>query len=347
MKVMSIERNSISNKTRGIPKNYKNQNLNGFYNFKNSRSPLAFKGKYFPSGFYTDEDIKLAKKYLNIENFLEPLTDEIWESYGNFDKIFHNKKTNESMNEKAKSIVKLMEDLKDEAAIKDMNTKKIKDDLENQKLENEGLRTKKIDLEKNLKTEKIKKKKEEIKLEIKKLDLEMESLKKYKETIKELKLSDYTNILKNEFVNLAQIEKKEKKSGKVTSKLLFPNGIMLVNLEDNINNELIQWLVRKSDCSFEKIDFGGLTEDEALTNIKNIAQKAKDEDKRTLIYIKNFDKFTTPKEENDAMLAKLKAFLSDCAEQYKCTVITNIKDPSKLAYEITAEQRFPVNISND
>lgn len=206
------------------------------------------------------------------------------------------------------------------------------------------------DLEKQIKLEEINTKKNEIKLDRKRLDAEEESLKFEKEIVQEQKFSDYTSVLKNKFIKLVRLEKGESKENldlKNLSKITVPNGIMLTGLDKNTTNWLTEWMVKKSDCNFKKIDFTNLTDNDALKELVNTAQESKTTGKRTLIQIENFDKIAIPTGNNGSLIAKFKAFLESCSEKYKCTVITNVKDPSELAPEITGVQRFPVKIKLD
>ena len=164
-----------------------------------------------------------------------------------------------------------------------------------------------------------------------------------KELIQDQKLSLYTEILQPEFIKKAQLEK----TGKNVNTGAFPNGIMISGLDKKISDELIEWTAKKAGCELKKIDFEKLTEENALKTLIEQAKAVQQSDKRTLIYIENFDKYTQNSQKNEKIISKLKAFLSSCAEKYKCTIIINVKNPSELAPEIKADQRFPIKINLD
>lgn len=291
-----------------------------------------------------------AKKYLNTANFEATLRKEIRD-----DELGVGKKILNTLfggyegkiTSKFNEVIDRISKLKEEIAENTRRVRKLERELENRQSREIRIKQEQAELEKKIKLEEINTRRKKIQLEKKKLEFDKEKINLEKDLLQEQKLSDYTNMLKNEFINLAQIENQERASGKIVSKLTFPNGIMLSGLDKSISNELVEWIVRKADCNLEKVNFADLTNNEVLMSLDKIAQNAEKSDKRTLIYIENFDKFTTPKEENDVIIPKLKAFLTSCAEKYKCTVITNVQDQSRLAPEIKAPQRFKVVVNAD
>lgn len=124
----------------------------------------------------------------------------------------------------------------------------------------------------------------------------------------------------------------------------IPNGIILKNLTGNSLDDVAEWLAESSECELRKVDFSKVSRDEALAILNKIKEEAKETDARTLIQIDNFDRFTTPDEENEKILSALQEFLSSCSEKYKCTVITKADDSAKIDTGIMAVHRFQVQI---
>lgn len=357
--MLIVDKMSSNNKinicsTREISYKSNKQNHNssdGLCSSSYSNKNIKFKGMYFPSGYYTDEEIRLAKKYLHVKNFEHILGDEIWKTgFSGWDRFWTTNNTLKRLNDKINEVKKLMKDMQNEILEKDKKAKQLEQDLENKQIEAEKIHKKQLALEQNIKLEGLNGKKRKIELEKKKIELDEENLKFEKELIFEQKFSKFTNVLKTKFIDLAIIERNAKKENLNTnnsSKIIFPNGIMLTGLDSKDSNKLIQWTSKKADCNLKKIDFTNITIDEALTEIENIAKKSQTSDKRTLIHIENFEKFTKPIEDNQNIIGKLKAFLSSCSEKYRCTVISDVKNPNELTTEIIADHRFQIKINTD
>lgn len=362
MQVQSVKTKQLNNKIySSTPNNTISLNLTA--NAKNadefcfadsSPKDIEFKGKYYPSGYYTDEEIRLAKKYLHIENFWDPLTDELWATYRTFDKMFHNTKTNQKMNSAVEEIKKLMQDLKNELDAEKREAKRISDELARKQAAATAARRREVELQEKIAQEKIKNeklrtievKKAQIQLEKHKLNLEEKKLNEEKDLLQEQKLGNVVEVLKDKFINLIKMENDQVASKDSEKKSIsFPNGIMLSGFEKENMDEIVDWLVKKSGSAIKKLDFNNHDRKSALESIREITNNTNNN--RTLVQIENFAKFTTPTEENETFIAKFKAVLSSFDEKYKCTVITDIEDPSKLASEITAAHRFQVKIKNE
>lgn len=123
-----------------------------------------------------------------------------------------------------------------------------------------------------------------------------------------------------------------------------PNGIMIQGLKPKSLDEVAELLALHSDFNYRKIDFAGLTPEDALRKLGDIARSAKDDSKRTLLQIDNFSRFTAITEGHTSFIPKLKAFLTSCAEKYKCTVVADTEDISKITPEVMAVQRFPIKL---
>lgn len=147
--------------------------------------------------------------------------------------------------------------------------------------------------------------------------------------------------LKNKFVYLALNNRNN------NFEAIIPNGIMIQGLHNNSLEEVAEWLAEKADFNLRKIDFAGITHDEALEKLMDIVKLAKEDPKRTILQIKNFERFTIPTDENRVMIAKLKAFLTSCADKYKCTVIVETDNTSKIASEVMSDHRFQIKLDAD
>lgn len=146
--------------------------------------------------------------------------------------------------------------------------------------------------------------------------------------------------LEDSFITLAKIGR----NGDYDS--IFPNGIMLVGKNSNLS-DVAKWLAKESDCWLEKVDFSSLSKPEAMKRLFYISNKAKEKNKRTLIEINNFERYTTPTEENRSIIGALKSFLSDCGKDYKCTIIAHSDDMSKIDNIVVADHRFQIKIDEE
>lgn len=126
---------------------------------------------------------------------------------------------------------------------------------------------------------------------------------------------------------------------------IFPNGIMIAG-NNIILDDIAQWLAKESCCKLEKVDFTNMSQEEAINALLNISNKAKENNWRTLIEIINFERFTIPTLENRRIIGALKAFLSGCAKDKKCTIIAQTDDISKIDDIVMADHRFQVKIDS-
>lgn len=350
MQIQSINQTKQSNKTYSSkPNNKVEYKLNQSSHVKDEFSSTNKASKKVSFGASLEE---LARRFLHSTNFDSALRDAVKSRYSGAERaaLWVIGELENTISSEVSSVKSLIREMKQELAeeaerLKRQRTRLITYDYD---AEIRSINTQKEEMTKTLKVEGLAKKREQIKLEKNNLDIEEKDLNLEKELVLEQKLSDYTDDIKTKFINKVQLEKEEgKNKNNSPSKLTFPNGIMLSGLDNDINNELIQWTVKKTGCELKKVDFANLTESGALNELNTIAKNAKETNKRTIIHIKNIEKFTTPTQNNAEIIPKLKNFLQKCAGEYKCTVITDVKDPSKLASAITADQRFEVIVKAD
>lgn len=126
----------------------------------------------------------------------------------------------------------------------------------------------------------------------------------------------------------------------------MPNAIMLKGPKSTGKTSIAKALGEQSQCNYVELNKMRSDNKQILDDLENIAKNAKkiyeESKKRTIILV---DEFDTISKSNTDIIGKLKTFLTDSAEKYKCTVITNVENPDKLASEVKAVQRFKVKIN--
>lgn len=291
-----------------------------------------------------------AEKYLHSINFDSALKEELWDkevTIGQaFFNIFNDKadiRISKMFNEIKSKIGEMLKEIEHKEARERNHRAYIRAQELEAEREIERIKEQKEETAKQIKLNNLNSKREQLDLEDAKLNIEEEGIVLEKELLKDQKFSNYSDSLNIKFINLAQ--NKNKIVGNAQS--IFPNGIMLSGFDENSGTELASWVAKKSGCKLKEVNFANLTQEKALETLINLAETSSKANQRTLIHIKNFDKYTTPIEENENIIGKLKAFLSSCALKYNCTVITEVKNPKELAPEINADQRFKVRIDVD
>lgn len=344
MKVQSIKQ-SAQNTTMGFlninekilsPFFKNNQQEDQFVTLKtNKKINFGANAKYY------------AQKYCHADD-LEKLVTDIWENeFTGWQKFWNPDECVSALKRKTEAAIteigKMREEVADEARRQREMEKEIEQTRRWQEREERRLREQEEELQKKLKLDRIQKEKDKLSIEGKKLDIEGQQIELDRKKLRDERLSIYTDSIKSAFISRAQVEKAhpEQKIG------AFPNGIMLIGFDKKTAKDILEWTVANSECRLKTIDFEKLSSDTVLTELSKAAQEAQKTSKRTLLHIVNFDKFTRNIPENQAVIPKLKAFLSNSAEKYKCTVITEVDSTSKLATEITADQRFKVKILAD
>lgn len=302
-----------------------------------------------------------AQKYFRTSNYRSALIDELrrvefdgWEKFCDFfndemapkvrrmaDKIEaritelveEDARKNEEAAEEARELRRARQEAREEAEREREEQRRIEEEIEA-----EIARTNKLNA--------IELKKTQLSLDKEKLAKDEQALGLDKKLLEEQKLGGFARIMREKFVDLATIEKKQKKDVKTTDatpSLIFPNGIMLVDMDKKTEADLLKWAVKEAGCGFHKVDFNELSRDEALTQLRNIHTES--DARRKIVYIENFDKYTRPTQDNETFIGKLKAILSSCADKYKSTIVVNVVNPNHLAPEISAVQRFPVKVT--
>lgn len=285
----------------------------------------SFRGEQFETGFYTDNEIELARKYKYAKNYDTHLRNDIWNSFSGWDRLFGNylNDTQFTFDEVKKLIKELHEnDKKSSSQISSLESK-ISTTVNNIKLKEKEQK----DLEVKIKEQKAKNKEQQ--KEIKKIEIEQKRISYLKDNINNALILPL---------------KAEQEQGRKYIALNSLNGIMVSNASTLMMNSLVNSIKHNSNCEIEKINFEDLKEKEVINRLREISQKAAQKNCRTLIYIENFEKYTVNKAENETIIGKLKNFLQCCSAKYNCIVFTNVDNPKQLSTEINADHRFKIHL---
>lgn len=108
--------------------------------------------------------------------------------------------------------------------------------------------------------------------------------------------------------------------------VIVPNCIMLTGENSELNNRLINYLGKKSNCHFVQIKH---TEN-ILDYLKKAEENYTKSSKRTLLYVDNFEQLINPATAPAHLTTDLKNLMGKSSEKYKTTIIFSTKDASKL-----------------
>jgi SpoVK/Ycf46/Vps4 family AAA+-type ATPase len=113
-----------------------------------------------------------------------------------------------------------------------------------------------------------------------------------------------------------------------------------------VKKTILKALAEQADCNYVEIDMMQ-SDREILTDLLKVAQKSQKDyenngaKKRTMVLLEEFDSISS---ENVPFISKMKHFLSDCAEKYKCTIFMTSIHPIDFGQELFTEQRVPLKI---
>lgn len=281
----------------------------------------VFKGEYYCGKYYTDNQIKTAKKYQYVDDYYNLLfgkfLDEESGFFTSFDTAFDRAMT------RMKPIEELVEYFQAINKQKDEELEKISKDLSDLKTKQQDLDNDIDAIAKDLDNEKrlAQKKKEEVESYL--------GMQKRSKKVKE--------ILNEKFIKLA---KAENIGGVNQSKITFPNGILISGLDEESMANVVSYCADQSDMGLKIIDFKKVEPKNVINVLAKTTKETKFSGRRNIIYIKNFDIYSKPDINNDEIIPKLKALLSNCSSQRKCTIFINYDKPKELSPEITADHRF-------
>ncbi len=156
------------------------------------------------------------------------------------------------------------------------------------------------------------------------------ALEKVKHTEEVQKLK---NQLKEAFSDRVNMEKRNEP-------VKMPNCIMLVDEHDDLSKELVNWIGENSECNFKKLaDSNKDTLQETLADTLDEAKETFDKTKiRTLIAVEDFGDLITPEKNKLANIEGLKKIMNTCANA-GATIIFREKNPSRLNSEAIQPHR--------
>lgn len=302
----------------------KSQNSENKENKVQSNIKVNFKGKYFPSGYYDDNEIRLAKSYMHLDNLddrWEAITDDIWDGFSWTKRKFNHKKATKEMNDTHDRVSKLIDDLKKEKKDKEANFKNKIKDLEAQLKENDDKKTQLLKDKKQALIDKNKREKAEDEKRIKEIKEKTAELKKIRLAKEDLRI-EYVDKVENNIEDL-------------------PNGIMLTGISSESVGKLFKAVAEGTNSNYIKMDFNNLERENVVKEILKVKKNASKEDNKTILHIENFDRYTIPIEENDEIVPKLKSFLCKSADS-NITIMVHCDNPQKLSNEVYGDHRFKV-----
>lgn len=167
----------------------------------------------------------------------------------------------------------------------------------------------------------------------------MQKLKNSEDNISNSNIINFIDKVQSSFADLITREKEGRKAS-------FPNCIMLVGEDKELNNKIIKLTGKNCKAKFEELN----SNNGIIQKLRESGSLYRDSAKRTLLHIKNLSTLLNPKESSSDIIESLKSVMSSCAENYGSTLIFNSTDPEKLdkiAIEPHRVKRIDVNINNN
>ena len=268
---------------------------------------VTFKGRQYPSGYYYDDEITTAKKYMG---------------YSGSDIIEHiASKTHKELNANITTYMSLYHGnypfFRGVLALGTAGLSELSDQVEYriQKKQNATKAheyAKRIsDLRSDLKNERLNEENEAASISRK----ESLIIKEYDDNKNKIKEES----LKPNLLDLFQ----SAKEGKIVS---MPNCVMLTGQSTEATNDLIEWTGRNVNGNFVQVDH----KDNILQHLVAAEKNHKETGNRTLLYVKNFDNLLNSSITPDHVIADLKNLMAKASDKYHSTFIFSTQDPSKL-----------------
>ncbi|MDD3436975.1 MAG: hypothetical protein PHC64_07490 [Candidatus Gastranaerophilales bacterium] len=329
---MQINRVTLAKSKKYFKSDRISLNDNSNKNCLNSPKNLSFKGKQYPSGYYTDEEISDAKRYMNS-------TGTPWEK-GLYDAKYQELKARGWVPDirRARVIGGICTIGLTEIGFYVNNTMDAKTHVER-------VACLISDLKKEERTRSVQQ------AQLRELEKERERLAARHAAARaiqqeaEAKIAHETEVHKihtkllAEFSDRVDIERKG-------SNVEIPNCIMLIDPHDDLSKELIDWTGRNSDCNFVKLaDADNDTLHRGLWDtLVKAGETFEATKRRTLIHVEGFDRLITAATNAPESIAALKDVMCSCAQDYGSTIIFRTKDPSKLVVEAIQPHRVAAQI---
>ncbi len=289
-------------------------------------------GIKFKTGDYSEKEVELAKKYLDKNDFVKQLRDDIWEQllsgwerfWGDIDidTIPHLKK-----------VVKLMDELRnDKISEKSKSIADINKSIEELKSSSNSQKEANAKLEEEL---------ENINAQVISRAGKISALK-----IKQKKIKAIQEYMDRYIMNVKLEHELQKENPKATNIALSKlNGVMVTGIEDSTWRQLLNWIGMETKQPISFVDFNKFSQKEVLKAIKSHSSKAEETNQRSILVLENIEKYTIASPENNSFIAKLKNYLQQSSSKYKTNVFVHTEVPEKLNSEVVAEQRFPIKIN--
>lgn len=154
-------------------------------------------------------------------------------------------------------------------------------------------------------------------------------------------------------------DQKEKLKTLFIKKILFeqhgvdfkmPNGILFYGPPSTGKTLFAKALAEQSGCNIDEIDIMQ-TNDEIMSDLVNSGHKSLENyknsgngKKRTILLLDELDSIARPYKDNKNSIDKLKFFLSNCSDKYKCTVVMTIINPRSIDPELLTDSRMQLKI---
>ena len=289
---------------------------------------LDFNGITVNKHFYTDQEYRLAKKYLNSSNFDTPLRDEIWNAKSGWDRFWGSyiEDTKFTFNE----VKRLIKDLKDEMVAKTRESQLLREKKAQKEAEINALKEKQDEERCLLYGQQILNRRQQIRLD--KLKNEEDKRTYIQKTL-------------NDRVLMPLKAEREMNVGERSIDLNALNGIIFKNFGDKDYNETLKWLAEQSGCEIVSLDFGKLSLKDAFGALLEAFKHASGKKERTFVRVDNLEKHLVSNSiSHKKAIGKLKHLLQKCSEQYKSILLVNTKNENVLMQESGAPQRFGVKL---
>lgn len=277
---------------------------------------------------YTDQEYRLAKKYLNSSNFDTPLRDEIWNAKSGWDRFWGNyiEDTKFTFNE----VKRLIKDLKEEMAAKAREIQLLQERTAQKQAEINALKQRQEEEKCLLYGQQILNKRQRIHLD--KLKNEEEKRTYIQKTL-------------NDRVLMPLKAEREMSAGERSIDLNALNGIIFKNFSAKDYNETLKWLTEQSGCEIVSLDFSKLSLKDAFGALLNVFKHASGKKDRTFVRVDNLENHLVSNSiSQKKAIGKFKHLLQKCSEQYKSILLVNTKNENVLMQESGAPQRFGVKL---
>ncbi len=144
--------------------------------------------------------------------------------------------------------------------------------------------------------------------------------------------------LEDKYINLFKFDGDKK----------FPNAIMISGLKNEDEKKDVLDNLINNGCKVLKTDFANIPLKNVAEEINGLASRIKKSGEHSILYVENFDKYTTPEDVNQPFISKFKGFLCSCAKRCDTTVLVFENNPKRLDENIIGGHRFEkkIDVSN-